>query len=136
MSQLDISCGLEYPIVPDLQGCLTEALRCSYTFIVAPIVHPRFRRQHTGQNSGNSGGFTRSDMVLAPQDWTTRIVGKLSPYLNVDSVVPSVQQHHEDSLREELNYCRGLGLPAVILRMSGEKNNNLARIVQSYFESW
>ncbi|KAL4706818.1 hypothetical protein ACJJTC_010052 [Scirpophaga incertulas] len=134
MTQSDISCGLEYVITPDLQACLTEALHYNYSFIVAPIVHPRFRRHHV-MNTGKIGGFTRSDMVLSPQDWTTRIVGRLSPYLNVDSDVPVVRQRHEDCLNEELAYCRGLGLPAIMISLTGKNNNNLARILQSYHEN-
>ncbi|KAJ8734133.1 hypothetical protein PYW07_014684 [Mythimna separata] len=131
MSQQEISCGLEYTSVPDLQACLSEALRCNYSFIVAPIVHPRFRRP---PSAGRVGGFTRSDMILSPQDWTNRIVGRLSPYLNVDSPSSVVRQRHEDCLTEELSYCRGLGLPAIMLSVHGRESNNLARILNSYYE--
>ncbi|RVE43432.1 hypothetical protein evm_011927 [Chilo suppressalis] len=74
-------------------------------------------------------------MILSPQDWTSRLVGKLSPYLSVDSDVPLIRQRHQDCLNEELSYCRGLGLPAIMLSLTGEKSNNLARILQSYYES-
>ncbi|CAG9783121.1 unnamed protein product [Diatraea saccharalis] len=134
MSQPDISCGLEFSITSDLQACLTQALHSNFSFIVAPIVHPRFRRQHV-LNSGKVGGFTRSDMILSPQDWTSRLVGKVSPYLNVDSEVSLVRQRHEDCLNEELSYCRGLGLPAIMLSLTSQKTNNLARIIQSYYEN-
>lgn len=134
MSQLEISCGLDYITTPDLQACLTEALHCNYSFIVSPIVHPRFRRQYV-TNVGKTGGFTRSDMVLSPQDWTTRLVGKLSPYLNVDSASSTVRQRHEDCMNEELSYCRGLGVPAIMLTLHGRDTNNLARILQTYYET-
>lgn len=134
MSQLEISCGLEYVITQDLQGCLTDALQCNYSFIVSPIVHPRFRRQYVS-SAGKTGGFTRSDMILSPHDWTSRMVGKLSPYLEVDSPIPSVRQRHEDCLNEELSYCRGLGLPAIMIKLSGGINNNLARIIHAYYEN-
>lgn len=132
MSQQEISCGLEYTAVPDLQACLSEALRCNYSFIVAPIVHPRFRRP---TSAGRVGGFTRSDMVLSPQDWTNRMVGRLSPYLDVDSPSPVVRQRHEDCLNEELSYCRGLGLPAIMLSLYGTESHNLARILSAYYET-
>lgn len=133
MSQQEISGGLEYTSIPDLQACLTEALRCNYSYIVAPVVHPRFRRPSSC--AGRVGGFTRSDMVLSPQDWTNRMVGRLSPYLNVDSPSPGVRQRHEDCLNEELSYCRGLGLPAIMLSVHGRESNNLTRILNSYFET-
>lgn len=133
MSQQEISCGLEFTSTPDLQACLTEALRCNYSFIVSPVVHPRFRRPCS--IAGRVGGFTRSDMILSPQDWTGRIVGRLSPYLNVDSPSPGVRQRHEDCLNEELGYCRGLGLPAIMFSVHGRESNNLARILNSYYET-
>lgn len=133
MSQQEISCGLDYIITPDLQACLTEALHCNYSFIVSPIVHPRFRRQFIG-SAGKTGGFTRSDMILSPQDWTIRLVAKLSPYLNVDALSPIVRQRHEDCLSEELSYCRGLGVPAIMLTLHGRESNNLARIIHTYYQ--
>ncbi|XP_068628689.1 protein arginine N-methyltransferase 5 [Battus philenor] len=133
MSQ-DISCGLEYITAPDLQACLSEALHCNYSFIVTPVVHPRFRRPYI---SGlcKVGGFTRSDMILSPQDWTSRIVAKISPYICVDSESPVVRQRHEDCLNEELSYCRGLGVPAILISLKSINTRNLTRILQTYYET-
>lgn len=133
MSQPDVSCGLDYITTSDLQACLTEGLHSNYSFIISPVVHPRFRRPFT--STGRVGGFTRSDMVLSPQDWTSRMVAKVSPYLNPDCSSPLVRQRHQDCLNEELNYCKGLGVPAIILSLHGRESNNLARIVQSHYES-
>lgn len=133
MSQQDISCGLEYNTTSDLQACLIEALRSNYSFIISPVVHPRFRRPFS--NPARVGGFTRSDMILSPQDWTSRMVAKISTYLNADSPSPIVRQRHQDCLSEELNYCKGLGVPAIMLSLHGKENNNLAKIVQTYYEN-
>ncbi|KPI93226.1 Protein arginine N-methyltransferase 5 [Papilio xuthus] len=133
MSQ-EISCGLEYITTPDLQACLTEALHSNYSFIVANVVHPRFRRSYI-PGASKIGGFTRSDMVLSPQDWTSRIVAKISPYICVDSKSPVVRQRHEDCLNEELSYSRGLGVPAIMLSLQSRNTNNLSRILQTYYET-
>ncbi|CAH0699156.1 unnamed protein product [Spodoptera exigua] len=133
MSQHELSCGLEFTSTPDLQACLSESLRSNYSFVVSPIVHPRFRRPCAGP--GKVGGFTRSDMILSPNDWTSRMVGRLSPYLNVDSSSAIVRQRHEDIMNEELNYCKGLGLPAIMLSVHGRESNNLTRILNTYFDS-
>lgn len=135
MSQQDISCGLEYMTTSDLEACLTETLRSYYSFMVCPIVHPRFRR-HYVSGAGCIGGFTRSDMIISPQDWTSRMVVKLSPYLNVDSKSPIVQKRHEDCLNEELNYCRGVGVPAIMLSLHGRDSQNLARILTTFNATW
>lgn len=133
MSQQDISCGLEYVATSDLQACLTEALRSNYSFIISPVVHPRFRRPFTC--AAKVGGFTRSDMILSPQDWTSRMVAKVSPYLNPDSPSPVVRQRHQDCLSEELSYCKGLGVPAIMIPLHNSENNNLARLVQTHYEN-
>ncbi|XP_063367944.1 protein arginine N-methyltransferase 5 [Cydia amplana] len=134
MSQQEVSCGLEYIVAPDLQGSLTEAFHANYSFIVTPVVHPRFRRHHIADGT-RVGGFTRSDMILSPQDWTSRIVGRLSPYLNVDSPNDVVRQRHEDCMNEELSYSKGLGLPALLVTVHGENSHNLARNLFSYLEN-
>ncbi|XP_023939076.2 protein arginine N-methyltransferase 5 [Bicyclus anynana] len=134
MSHHEISCGLEYITTPNLQECLSEALQSSYAFIVMPIVHPRFRRSHQS-SVGTVGGFSRSDMLLASQDWNSRIVGKLSHYLDLDSESPIIRQRHEDCLNEELTYSRGLGLPAVMLSLHSTNVSNLARNVLSYLDT-
>ncbi|XP_045761117.1 protein arginine N-methyltransferase 5 [Maniola jurtina] len=134
MARQEISCGLEYIIAPDLQACLLEALQAGYAFIVLPIIHPRFRRSHL-PSGGLVGGFTRSDMILSPQDWNSRIVGRLSHYLDPDSESPVVRQRHEDCLNEELAYCRGLGLSALMLNLHSRNVNNLARNLHTYLES-
>ncbi|XP_063627348.1 protein arginine N-methyltransferase 5 [Cydia splendana] len=134
MSQQEVSCGLEYIVAPDLQGSLTEAFHANYSFIVTPVVHPRFRRHHIADGT-RVGGFTRSDMILSPQDWTSRIVGRLSPYLNVDSPNEVVRQRHEDCMNEELSYSKGLGLPALLVTVHGENSHNLARNLLSYLEN-
>lgn len=135
MSQQEISCGLEYTATSDLQACLTEALQCNYQFIVSPIVHPRFRRHYIA-GVGSAGGFTRSDMILSPQDWNSRMVAKLTPYLDVDCNSPMVRKRHEDCMNEELGYCRGLGVPAIILSLHGRETHNLARLLNTFFDSW
>ncbi|XP_063539976.1 protein arginine N-methyltransferase 5 [Cydia strobilella] len=134
MAQQEVSCGLEYVVAPDLQGSLTEAFHANYSFIVTPVVHPRFRRHHIADGN-RVGGFTRSDMILSPQDWTSRIVGRLSPYLNVDSPNDVVRQRHEDCMNEELSYSKGLGLPALLVTVHGENSHNLARNLLSYLEN-
>ncbi|CAH2100096.1 unnamed protein product [Euphydryas editha] len=134
MAQQEISCGLDYITAPDLQECLTEALHANFAFIVSSIVHPRFRRPIL-PSGGTVGGFTRSDMILSPQDWNSRIVGKISEYLDPDSPSPVVRQRHEDCLNEELSYCRGLGLPAIMLSLHSKNSSNLARNLSTYFET-
>ncbi|VVC91823.1 unnamed protein product [Leptidea sinapis] len=133
MVHQEISCGLEYAITPDLQMCIAEAIQAKYAFIVTPIIHPRYRRPFLLKN--RVGGFTRSDMILSPQDWTTRIVARISPYIDVDANTSVVKRRHEDCLIEELQYCRGVGVPAIMLNIRSKNNVNLARILHTFQET-
>lgn len=130
----ELSCGLEYSIVNDLATSVSETLFNSYSFIVFPVIHPRFKRNYCAGNS-NVKAFTRSDMLLTPQEWTTRVVGKISSHLDVDVPSPIVRAQHEDCFTEELAYCRGLGLPAVMFNLRSEKTTNLARLLHTHFNS-
>lgn len=63
------------------------------------------------------------------------IVGKLSPYINVDSEDPVVRKHSEEALNQELTYANHLGLPAVMLTLRGNNQINLARIFHSKMQA-
>ncbi|GIX84529.1 protein arginine N-methyltransferase [Caerostris extrusa] len=63
-----ISCGVFYHNVHDMYDSLGNASQAGYNFIVAPIVHPRFRREFfAGKARNRLGAFTRSDLVLSTQ---------------------------------------------------------------------
>lgn len=64
-------------------------------------------------------------------DWNTLVVGKLSPYINVDSKSRTVARNSEETLLQELALANHLGLCAVTFKLNGniEKNMNLARII-------
>ena len=63
-------------------------------------------------------------------DWNTLIVGKLSPYIDVDHEDKIQRQMSEKVLEQELSFAGHLGLPAVMLRLR-KNNTNLARILHS-----
>lgn len=51
----------------------------------------RFRRDAVGVSDARTGPGTRSDLVLDGDRWSTCVVGKLSPWLDLDSPVESVR---------------------------------------------
>lgn len=55
-----------------------------------------------------------SDLVLDSGRWTTCIVGKLSPWLQLDSDDPGLRIESEAALRQELQWASHLGVPAVL----------------------
>lgn len=62
-------------------------------------------------------------------DWSSFIVGKISPYINVDSNVESIRHQSEYALEQELGYACHLGVPAVLLNLKNGNVANLARIL-------
>lgn len=134
MSQ-ELNCGLDCPNVPDLFAGLAAVDELQYNFMSIPVVHPRLRRKYKAGGQAELTAFTRTDMLLDPGDWSSRVVARISPYLCPDSQIVKIRQQHEDALMEELNYSRGLGINTVMFTLNGNNNVNLARIITGHFNS-
>nr|CAG4647716.1 EOG090X028A [Moina brachiata] len=63
-------------------------------------------------------------------DWSTFIVGKVSPFIDVDHEDKALRQQSERVLDQELSFAGHLGLPAVMMSLKKE-NTNLARILHN-----
>ncbi|CAK9828995.1 Protein arginine N-methyltransferase 5 [Anthophora retusa] len=131
-NQRPVSCGLDFCAAPDLSNCLFTAKSSKYEFVCVPLVHPLFKREFVcGDAKKRSGPFTRPDIVLCSSDWNTLIIGKLSPYIKVDSPNPILRKNSEEALNQELALASHLGLVGVTFKLSkGIKENiNLAKII-------
>jgi protein arginine N-methyltransferase 5 len=62
-------------------------------------------------------------------------VGKLSPYIDVDSEDLVVRKQSEEALNQELAYASHLGLPAVMFTLRGDHQINLARILHNKMQA-
>ncbi|KAG7189508.1 hypothetical protein KM043_017199 [Ampulex compressa] len=131
-NQRSVSCGLDFGAAPDLSNCLFTANSSKYEFICVPLVHPLFKREFiSGAAKHRLGPFTRPDLVLCSSDWNTLIIGKLSPYINVDSICPILRKNSEEALKQELALAAHLGLSGITFKLTGriEQNINLARMI-------
>ncbi|KAG8037995.1 hypothetical protein G9C98_006320 [Cotesia typhae] len=129
-----VSCGLNFAAAPDLHSCLETAQQSGYEYICVPLVHPQLKREFiSGQAKDHHEAFTRADMVLNSSDWNSLIVGKLSPYINVDSPVQHVRENSEAMLAQELSLASHLSIPAITFKLQGDinKNINLACIINN-----
>ncbi|XP_017763861.1 PREDICTED: protein arginine N-methyltransferase 5 [Eufriesea mexicana] len=137
-NQRSVSCGLDFCAVPDLSNCLFTANSSKYEFICVPLVHPLFKREFVSGHAKNRiGPFTRPDIVLCSSDWNTLIIGKLSPYIKVDSKNSSLRKNSEETLKQELALANHLGLVGVTFKLTKgiKENANLSRIICSELSS-
>ncbi|XP_001600397.1 protein arginine N-methyltransferase 5 [Nasonia vitripennis] len=127
----NVSCGLDFCSVPDLKDCLYVANCSKYHFVCIPLVHPNYKREFISPEIKRSEPWTRSDLILCSSDWSTLVVGKLSPHIYVDSKIHSVAKNSEETLLQELALASHLGLVAITIKLKGniENNMNLARIM-------
>ncbi|XP_022790017.1 protein arginine N-methyltransferase 5-like [Stylophora pistillata] len=131
MADQRVSCGRDFFCVPDLAGALKNATNGGFDFICVPICHPRYRREFLDPVPDRTGAFTRSDLVLPSQDWNSLIVGKISPWLNLDSLNETVRKNSEKALHQELCYSVHLSLPAVLVPLKSYNCVNLAQHINT-----
>lgn len=64
-------------------------------------------------------------------DWNNLIIGKFSPFINVDSTNPIIRKNSEEALNQELSLVSHFGLSGATLKLKHgiNKNVNLARII-------
>ena len=120
-----VSCGRDLDCVVDLQHELHSASSTGFDFVCVPIVHPRYEREMI-LPAGRSSPLTRSDLTLASSEWTSVVVGKLSPWLNLDSDVAHIRKKSEKAFFQEFYLALHLGLPAILVSVTSECVN-LAR---------
>ncbi|XP_041376377.1 protein arginine N-methyltransferase 5-like isoform X2 [Gigantopelta aegis] len=135
-----VSCGRELHCCPDINTALDFSYKSGFDFVCLPLVNPRYRREFLeGPAKNRKGALTRSDMVLSSQDWNSLVVGKTSPWLQVDSQCLHIRRNSELAFREELLYACHLGMPSVMIRLKNKNVTNLARclnehLIASFFQ--
>ena len=67
--------------------------------------------------------------MISFQDWT-RIVGKISPYVDLDHEDKFLRQESEKMLEQELSFAGHLGLTAVLVPLR-KNNTNFARFMHN-----
>jgi len=98
------------------------------------MVNPRFKREGiSGPAKNRKCAMTRSDMCLPSQDWNTLVVGKISPWLQLDSNYYHTRKNSELALKEELTWAVHLGLPAVMFPLKNGKCINFSRCLNEHF---
>ena len=115
-----VSCGRDFTCVPDIRSCLQLASGSGFDFVLVPIVHPRYKRELNAKDSPKRvGAFTRTDLLLPGSDWSSLVVGKISPWIKVDSKCEKIRRNSILAFKQELAFSIHLSLPAVMIKLSG-----------------
>lgn len=131
-----LSCGRDVNCCPDINSTLESVCRSGFDFACIPVVHPRLKREFLNDPAKNRPGpLTRSDLCLSSNDWSNLVVGKISPWLQLDSPNYKVRRNSEIALQQELSYTAHLGLPAVVLQLENGNCANLARCLNEHILS-
>ena len=112
----------------DLPAQLSEAVSgLGVELLVVPLAHPRYKRDH---KRPRPEPMTRSDTQLSSDQWGRHIVGKLSPWLSLDSVHDAIRARSEAAFKQEIAWAAHLGLQAVLLPPPDADAANYARLLQ------
>lgn len=95
--------------------------------LVVPLAHPRYRRDHRRPRDEPA---TRSDLLLHSGQWGKHVVGKVSPWLQLDSPHAAVRRRSEAAFRQEIAWAAHLGLSGVLLPPPAPECANYARLLE------
>ncbi|XP_038070287.1 protein arginine N-methyltransferase 5-like [Patiria miniata] len=133
--QQHVSCGRDLHCVPDISSSTQLASVAGFDFAAMPLVHPRFKREFLeGKAKDRQGAFARSDLFLSSQDWSSLVVGKLSPWLQLDSEDETTRKNSQAALKQELAYAAHLSVPAVLVPLTSNRCANLGRCLLSHMQ--
>ncbi|XP_077982145.1 protein arginine N-methyltransferase 5-like [Glandiceps talaboti] len=131
--QQHVSCGRDLHCVPDIADSTQLASVAGFDFVAVPIVHPRFKREFvSGAAKDRPGAFTRSDLLLSSHDWSSLVVGKVSPWLQLDAEDETIRKNSELALKQELAYAGHLSMPAVLVNLTSGNCVNFGRVLLSH----
>ena len=112
---------------PNLRETLIAALQSGAGFAVVPLFHPRYRRDH---QKSRSEPATRSDLLLNSEQWSEQVVGKLSPWLQLDSPHAHIRRRSEEAFKQEIAWATHLSITNLLLDAPTASSVNYARFVQ------
>lgn len=118
---------------PDLQKGLQLADNIECNLLITPIVDPIFVREFKNELSTHLSHikFTRSDLLLEPCKWTSRIIAKLSE-VDCDSSNENIRKASESTIKQEMGFAQHVAnTGCMMIKLRGSNTMNLASIVAS-----
>lgn len=112
---------------------LPEAVRNAETnlmdMIITPIANPLYYRDFDGLKQRHLA-FTRPDLIMEPTNWMSRVICKISDYIDCDSDDVNVRRHSENVVKQEIAFAQHVVQTGnLLVRLKGPENINLARML-------
>lgn len=123
----------------DLQSGVIQARNIGCNGLITSIVNPQFTRKFQNDNDPHGLGhtrFTRSDLLLDPGSWASKIVVKLTESIDCDSAVETVRKYGESVIKQEMAFAQHVSnAGCIMLKVHGTNTHNSAAIVASSLKS-
>ncbi|MQL94125.1 hypothetical protein Taro_026774 [Colocasia esculenta] len=130
-------CGAETEFDDDMPQVLTHNLSGGFDFVVAPLLDPNYRPSMVKKNNNGTAvlPFAASDLVVAPSQWSSHVVGKISSWIDLDSKDEQLRKDSEITLKQEIAWASHLSLQACLLPFPrGASCGNYARCVNQILQ--
>ncbi|GAB2286444.1 Protein arginine N-methyltransferase 5 [Dionaea muscipula] len=110
-------CGVETDFRDDMPKLLSFNINGGFDFVLTPLMDPTYRPSLRGECDRKSGALpvAGSDLVLSPSDWSSRVVGKVSCWIDLDADDEVLRRDSETTLKQEIAWASHLSLQACLL---------------------
>ncbi|GAB4837642.1 Protein arginine N-methyltransferase 5 [Ancistrocladus abbreviatus] len=132
-------CGVETQFSDDMPQLLFFNINGGFDFVVAPLMDPAYRPILRSDDDKRSGFLpvASSGLVLSPSDWISRVVGKISSWIDLDAEDDVLQRDSETTLKQEIAWASYLSLQACLLPAPRSVNcGNYARCVNQIMQNF
>lgn len=128
--------GVERSFIRDIKEEIAEKANLGVDYFVAPLFHPRLRRDANEISGSRLGAVTRSDRELESRQWITNIVGKISEWIDLDSLDANVRKSSLQTLQQETAWAAHLSLQAILIPSPRLYSTNYARAMLQAFTGY
>eukprot|EP00186_Timspurckia_oligopyrenoides_P000172 CAMPEP_0182446154 /NCGR_PEP_ID=MMETSP1172-20130603/4023_1 /TAXON_ID=708627 /ORGANISM="Timspurckia oligopyrenoides, Strain CCMP3278" /LENGTH=627 /DNA_ID=CAMNT_0024642039 /DNA_START=137 /DNA_END=2020 /DNA_ORIENTATION=+ len=145
-SGVQITIGADVLSAPKLKPALEKAEGEGCDFIFCPLTHPRFDEGMMGnpiglaKNSSDLQPFCRSEAELSGSEWGAGFIGRINPWLRLDSPVDKLRRFSEQCLIDEISFANYVSMQAVVISLPDPSTSaamsNFARCICAALQSY
>ncbi|KAH0871484.1 hypothetical protein HID58_078506 [Brassica napus] len=131
-------CGVETDFSDDVPSLLSFNISTGgFDYVLAPLMNPSYRPSLVEGKGSETQVLpvSGSDLVLAPSQWSSHVVGKVSSWIDLDSEDEVLRMDSETTLKQEIAWATHLSLQACLLPTpKGTSCANYARCVNQILQ--